>query len=101
MVDLMENPVKKTVEDLLITREHDTLLDLCEQDRRFWQEVRFRLYDLDERVRWSAIEADSEIHGALVAVGQAGKGADIYQDPFLVDERGIRRDWLEFPADNR
>jgi hypothetical protein len=54
---MMENPVKKTVEDLLIAREYGTLVDLCEQDRRFWQEVRFRLYDLDERVRWSAIEA--------------------------------------------
>ena len=60
MVDLMEIPVKKIVEDLLITREHDTLLDLCEQDRRFWQEVRFRLYDLDERVRWSAIEVTAK-----------------------------------------
>jgi len=60
MVDLMEKPVKKTIEDLLITREHGTLLDLCEQDRRFWQEVRFRLYDLDERVRWSAIEATAK-----------------------------------------
>ena len=56
----MEKPVKKTIEDLLITREHDTLLDLCEQDRRFWQEVRFRLYDLDERVRWSAIEVTAK-----------------------------------------
>lgn len=57
MVDLMGKPVKKTVKDLLIAREHGTLLDLCEQDRHFWQEVRFRLYDLDERIRWSAIEA--------------------------------------------
>jgi hypothetical protein len=56
MVDLMAEPVKKIVEDLLITRDHGALLGLCEQDRRFWQEVRFRLYDLDERVRWSAIE---------------------------------------------
>jgi hypothetical protein len=56
MVDLMGKSAKKIVEDLLITRDHGTLLDLCEQDRRFWQEVRFRLYDLDERIRWSAIE---------------------------------------------
>jgi hypothetical protein len=56
MVDLMAKPVKKMVQDLLITGDHGTLLGLCEQDRRFWQEVRFRLYDLDERVRWSAIE---------------------------------------------
>jgi hypothetical protein len=61
MMDLMEKPVKKAVEDFLITREHGTLLDLCEQDRRFWQEVRFRLYDLDERIRWSAIEATAKL----------------------------------------
>lgn len=60
MVDLMEKPMKKIVEDLLMTRDHVTLLDLCEQDRRFWQEVRFRLYDLDERIRWSAIEATAK-----------------------------------------
>jgi hypothetical protein len=60
MVDLMGKPVKKTVKDLLIAREHGTLLDLCEQDRRFWQEVRFRLYDLDERIRWSAIETTAK-----------------------------------------
>jgi len=52
----MEKPVKKIIEDLLIKRDHGTLLNLCEQDRRFWQEIRFRLYDLDERIRWSAIE---------------------------------------------
>ena len=60
MVDLMGKPVKKTVKDLLIAREHGTLLDLCEQDRHFWQEVRFRLYDLDERIRWSAIETTAK-----------------------------------------
>jgi hypothetical protein len=52
----MEKPVKKIIEDLLIKRDHGTLLNLCERDRRFWQEIRFRLYDLDERIRWSAIE---------------------------------------------
>lgn len=59
-MDLMGKPVKKTVHDLLIAGEHGRLLDLCEQDRRFWQEVRFRLYDLDDGVRWSAIEATAK-----------------------------------------
>jgi hypothetical protein len=69
----MEKPVKKTIEDLLITREHDTLLDLCEQDRRFWQEVRFRLYDLDERVRWSAIEVIAKFMERLWQSGRQEK----------------------------
>jgi hypothetical protein len=57
----MEKPVKKIIEDLLIKRDHGTLLNLCEQDRRFWQEIRFRLYDLDERIRWSAIETIAKL----------------------------------------
>jgi len=57
----MEKPVKRIIEDLLIKRDHGTLLNLCEQDRRFWQEIRFRLYDLDERIRWSAIETIAKL----------------------------------------
>jgi hypothetical protein len=52
----MDKSVKKQVEDLLRKRDFGLLLELCERDRRFWQEVRFRLYDMDERLRWPAIE---------------------------------------------
>lgn len=69
----MGNPLKKIVEDLLITKEHGTLLDLCEQDRRFWQEVRFRLYDLDERIRWSAIEVAAKFMERLWQSGRQEK----------------------------
>lgn len=57
----METSVKKQVEDLLRRRDFDTLLDLCEQDRHFWQEVRFRLYDIDERIRWPASETAAKL----------------------------------------
>jgi len=52
----MDISVKRDVETLLRKRAFEPLLELCEKDRRFWQEVRFRLYDLDETLRWSAIE---------------------------------------------
>ena len=52
----MDRSIKKHVEDLLRKRDFNLLLELCERDRRFWQEVRFRLYDIDERLRWPAIE---------------------------------------------
>jgi len=52
----MDTFIKKQVEDLLRKRDYAVLLDLCGKDRHFWQEVRFRLYDIDERLRWSAIE---------------------------------------------
>ena len=52
----MDKPQKKFVEDFLRKRDFGRLLDLCDRDRRFWQEVRFRLYDIDERLRWPAIE---------------------------------------------
>lgn len=52
----MDTLIKKQVEDLLRRRDYTVLVDLCEKDRHFWQVVRFRLYDIDERVRWPAIE---------------------------------------------
>jgi len=57
----MDKSIKQQVEDLLRRREHDLLLDICERDRHFWQEVRFRLYDLDERLRWPAIETVAKL----------------------------------------
>jgi hypothetical protein len=57
----MDKLTKKQVEDLLRRRDHAVLVDLCEKDRRFWQEVRFRLYDIDERLRWSAIETAAKL----------------------------------------
>lgn len=52
----MKDSVKHTVSDLLQKRDFSTLLDSCETDRRFWHELRFRLYDLEEVRRWAAIE---------------------------------------------
>lgn len=52
----MKDSVKLTVSDLLRKRDFPTLLDSCETDRRFWHELRFRLYDLEEIHRWAAIE---------------------------------------------
>jgi hypothetical protein len=53
----MDKSVKQQVRELLRKRDYEPLLDLCERDRHFWQEVRFRLYDIDEQLRWPAIEA--------------------------------------------
>ena len=56
----MNESVKKSVEQFLGERNYDPLLDLCQKDRRYWQAVRSHLYDLDERIRWSAIETVSK-----------------------------------------
>lgn len=57
----MDKTVKKQAEDLLRKRDFDHLIELCESDRRFWQEVRFRLYEIDESLRWSAIETAARL----------------------------------------
>lgn len=56
----MDKSKKKSVEGLLRRRDDALLLDLCEKDRGYWQAVRSHLYDLDERVRWSAVETVSK-----------------------------------------
>jgi hypothetical protein len=57
----MNKFTKQHVEELLRKRDYDRLIDLCVADRRVWQEVRFRLYDIDERLRWSAIETAAKL----------------------------------------
>jgi hypothetical protein len=57
----MDKSIKQQVEDFLRKKDYDRLLDLCERNRHFWQEVRFRLYDIDERVRWPAIETVAKL----------------------------------------
>jgi hypothetical protein len=56
----MDKSVKKSVEDLLRRRDYALLLDLCEEDKGYWQAVRSHLYDLDERVRWASVETVSK-----------------------------------------
>lgn len=53
--------IKSTVEDFLRKRDFQSLLELCESNRHYWQEVRYRLYDLDEVLRWSAIETAAKL----------------------------------------
>ncbi len=53
--------VKGTVANLLRKRDFQSLISLCEADRVSWKEVRYRLYDLDEGLRWSAIETAARL----------------------------------------
>ena len=48
--------IKREVEHLLRKRDFQGLIERCESHRAYWQEVRYRMYDLDEVLRWSAIE---------------------------------------------
>jgi hypothetical protein len=57
----MKEIIKKQVEGLLRKRDLECLLDLCEKDRHYWHEVRFRLYDLDEKLRWTAIQTVAKL----------------------------------------
>jgi hypothetical protein len=57
----MDESIRRQVNDLLIKRDFETLVVLCEKDRRAWQEVRYSLYSLDERISWAAIEATAKL----------------------------------------
>jgi hypothetical protein len=69
----MDKSIKNQIKDLLVKRDYDRLIELCEKDRRFWQELRFRLYDIDERIRCSAIEAAGKFMQKLWEKGQREK----------------------------
>jgi len=56
-----KSTIKSTVKNLLMKKDFVALIDICETDGHYWQEVRFRLYDLDEVLRWSAIETAARL----------------------------------------
>ncbi len=66
------------------------MIELCEQNRHFWNELRFRLYDMDERIRWSAIEAVAQFMKRLWQRGKTEKVREYMRNLFwsLNDESG-------------
>jgi len=66
----MDRQVKKHVERLLLERTHDQLIRLSEIDMRYWKEVRFRLYDLNDNIRWAAVET---VAGLMQRWWESGK----------------------------
>jgi hypothetical protein len=86
----MELSIKIRVENLLRTRDFENLIDLCLRDRRFWQEVRFRLYDLDEVLRWPAIEAVAKVMEQWWISGREDKVRQYVRTLFwsMTDESG-------------
>lgn len=52
----MNKDIKQHVKKLLFERDYNHLLGLCESDKKYWQEVRFNLYEMNEKIQWSAIE---------------------------------------------
>ena len=86
----MDISVKQQVRDFLYQRDHNRLIELCEQNRHFWNELRFRLYDMDERIRWSAIETVAQFMKRLWQRGKTEKVREYMRNLFwsLNDESG-------------
>jgi len=86
----MEKSVKQKLRLLLQERNHSRLVELCEQDRHAWNELRFRLYDMDEKIRWSAIEAVAQVMKRLWEAGKKDKVREYMRNLFwsLNDESG-------------
>ncbi len=48
--------LKIEINELLKGRNFEELINRCDKEKRAWQEVRYRLYSLDEVIRWATIE---------------------------------------------
>ncbi len=59
----MDISIKQTVDALLLQRDSNELLRLCQTDERYWRALRLYLYETDENLRWPAIEAIAELMG--------------------------------------
>ena len=69
----MNKTVKQQVKALLYQRNHSRLVELCGENRKIWTELRFRLFDMDEKIRWSAIEAVAQFMKHLWREGKTEK----------------------------
>lgn len=86
----MDRSLKQQLRDLLQERDDKSLFELCEKDSRFWKELRFLLYTLDERLRWSAIEAVGKYMQHLWQQGRKEKVREYIRNLFwsITDESG-------------
>jgi hypothetical protein len=85
-----ELSVKSQAAELLKRREFTLLVEYCIRDRHFWQAVRHRLYDLDEPVRWAAIETVANVMELWWGAGQEEKVRNYIRTLFwsMTDESG-------------
>jgi hypothetical protein len=86
----MDKSIKQRVRDLLEQKDYDRLLELCEKDRHFWKELRFSLYDTNERLRWSAIETVAKFMQRWWQAGEKEKVREYIRNLFwsITDESG-------------
>ena len=57
----MDRAINQQVKDLLRQEGRDKLIYLCKTDKRFWDALRFSLFETDENVRWPAIEITAQV----------------------------------------
>jgi hypothetical protein len=86
----MDKSIKEHVKELLEKRDYDRLFELCESDRKYWKEVRFKLYDIDEKLLWPAIETFALIMKRWWEAGKEGKVREYIRNLFwsINDESG-------------
>jgi hypothetical protein len=86
----MDESVKKQVRELLQKKDYGHLVDLCEIDTRCWKALRFCLYDIDETIRWSAIEAAAKLMKRWWQLNQHEKVRKFIRNLFwsMTDESG-------------
>jgi hypothetical protein len=53
----MTNPVKQKIRSCLTARDYDAIVTYSHDERRVWKSLRSFLYELDDNLKWPAIEA--------------------------------------------
>jgi hypothetical protein len=57
----MDTSIKQIVKGLLLHRDQNELLRLCQADKHYWSILQSYLYEVDENLRWPAIEAVAKL----------------------------------------
>ena len=86
----MEQTVKKQVMELLLQRDYTQLVDLCTKNKRFWMALKFSLCEINERIKWPAIEAVGELMKRWWEQGENAKVREYIRNLFwsMNDESG-------------
>jgi len=90
MKNTMDRAVKQQIRTLLMQRNYDRLIDLCQTDKNAWKALRINLYTSDENLSWPTIEAIARIMRIWWQAGEEEKVREYIRGLFwsLNDESG-------------
>jgi hypothetical protein len=86
----VDSLVKQQIDALLLQKDYDRVLDLCQSDKHAWKALRTNLYATDQHLYWPSIEAIARLMQRWWQIGHEERVQEYIRGLFwsLNDESG-------------